>query len=162
MTLLELVMATALLAGLGTAAALLLRTSHVAWSAHQEDSSRLEAAHATLRHITRQFRQAVQVSVITPASNNSGSLTLLMSSGQINVWSHNPATGEVYFGVGSASDLLATGIMGLSFTAYDFDGVSQPSDVTEIQSIECRVQVQLPHDNGGARTISGRAWMRSW
>ena len=161
-TLLEVVMATTLLAGLGTAAAMLLRTGHVAWSAHEEDAAGLEAAHATLRHIVRQVRQAVQVSAISSPNDNAGSLSLLMPSGETYVWSRNAATNEVYFGVSSASDLLAAGITQLSFSGYGVDTVTVPASVTDIQSVVCRVQVQLPHEVGSARSITYWAWLRTW
>ena len=161
-TLLEVVMATTLLAGLGTAAALLLRTGHLAWSAHEDDAVQLEAAHATLRHIARHVRQAVQVSVISSSTDNAGSLSLLMPSGEMYVWSRNAATNEVNFGVGSASNLLASGITGLSFAGYGVDTVTVPVSVTDIQSVVCRVRVQLPHEVGGARTITQWEWLRTW
>ncbi len=155
-------MAMTLLAGVGTAAALLLRTGHVAWSAHEEDAARLEAAHATARHIARQFRQAVQVSAITLPGNDSGSLSLLMASGQTIVWTHDAATSEVRFGAGNATNLLATGITGLNFAGYGVDPTTVPISVADIQSVVIRVNVSLPRDKAGTRTVTQWAWMRTW
>ena len=38
-----------------------------------------------------------------------------------------------------------------------------PTDVTDdIQVVRCTVQVTLPHGGGETRTITCRAWLRSW
>lgn len=162
MTLLEVIMATTLLATFATAVGLVLRSGHTAWSAHEEDATQLEAAHATARHIVRQVRQASAVVAISSASSGSGSLSLQMASGQTYVWSRNATTNEVYFGVGSASDLLAAGISGLTFTAYQADGTTPTAVPAQIRSIVCRVSVDLPHQVNASRSVTSRSWIRAW
>ena len=162
MTLLEVIMATTLLATFATAVGLVLRTGHTAWSAHEADTAQLEAAHATARHVIRQIRQASAVVAISPAGSSSGSLSLLMPGGQTYVWSHNATTNEVYFGVGSATDLLAAGISGLSFTAYQVDGTTPTAVPAQIRSIVCSVSVNLPRQVNPSRSVSSRGWIRAW
>ena len=161
-TLLELMVSLTLLATAGTAAALLLRTGYSAWSAHEQDAGRLEAGHATLRHLVRRIRQGTGVGAISAASELSGNLSILMPSGQTYVWSHNSATDEVHFGVAAATDLLAENIKELNFVAYEQDGTTATTDVDRIQSIVCRVRVDLPVEVGGSRVMSCWAWIRSW
>jgi type II secretory pathway component PulJ len=162
MTLLEVILATTLLATLLTAVGMILRTGHTAWSAHEQDMTQLEAAAGTVRHISRQVRQASAVVSISSAGGDSGSLSLLMPTGEIFVWDHNSATAEVRFGVGVASDLLAEGITGLQFTAYQADGTTPTAAPAEIRSIVCRADVELGHEAGGSRSFICRSWIRAW
>ncbi len=162
LTMLELIMATTLLATMVTAVALLLRTGHTAWRAHEEDAIGLESAHATLRHLARNIRQAKSVTAISAAADNNGTLSLLMPSNQTLVWARNAATNEVLFGVGSANTLLAEGITELSFTGYKGDGVTTTTVVGDIQSVLCRARVVLPRDVSGTKDVRCWAWLRSW
>ena len=162
MTLLELTLATTLLTTLVAATGLVLRTGHSAWEAHQGDAGRIIAANATLRHIVRRARQAQAVTDISQPSDTSGTLSLLMPSGETLVWAHDAADQEVTYGAGSADYLLAEGITELSFLGYEADGITQTTVPADVHSIKCQVSVQLPRATGGARSISCRAWLRSW
>ncbi|MEX2559278.1 MAG: hypothetical protein WD403_05150 [Pirellulales bacterium] len=162
LTLLELVTATALLATLVTAVAVLLRGAHAAWQGHDKDLARLEAAHATLRHLVRNIRQAQAVSAVSPAGDLSGALSIVMPSGQTYAWDHDDVAERVNFGITTASDLLAEEISELNFVGYRADGTTSTTAVEEIQSIDCQVTVELPRQAGGTRTVITRAWLRSW
>jgi len=162
MTLLELITATALLTTLVTAVAVLLRGAHSAWQGHDYDLARLEAAHATLRHLARNIRQAQSVSTISPAGNLSGALAVVMPSGQTYAWDHDDSADQVNFGITTASDLLAEEITELNFIGYRADGTTATTAVAEIQSIDCQVKVELPRQAGGTRSLTTRAWLRSW
>jgi hypothetical protein len=162
LTMLEAIMATTLLATVVTAVALLLRSGHTAWRAHEEDAIGLESAHATLRHLARNLRQAQSVSAISAANNNNGTLSLVMPSAQTLAWAHNSATNQVMFGVGSADTLLAEGITELSFTGYRGDGVTPTAVIADIRSVLCRARVVLPRDVSGTRDVTCWVWLRSW
>jgi type II secretory pathway component PulJ len=162
MSLLELILASAMLTTVVGAAAVVLRGMHVAWQAHDEDAKRIQAAHATLRHIVRRCRQAQAVSAITAAGDTAGALSLAMPDGSIAVWSRNAATGEVLYGLGSTTDVLAEQITELTFTGYRSDGVTTTSTPAEIHAVKCQVRVDLPRDTGGLRRVSCWAWLRSW
>lgn len=162
LTLIEILVATALMMTVMTSVAVLLRGSYTAWQAHENDLERIEAAHATLRHLTRQIRQASEVTAITPSTNLAGSLSLLMPSEDTYVWAHSGGTEQILFGTGSATDLLAENVEELSFVGYEADATTATTTVADIQSIQCIVKVALPVNAGGTRTISCRAWIRSW
>ena len=162
MTLLELVIATSMLAMVMTAISVVMRTSRQAWEAHEADYLRIEAAHATLRHIVRQVRQAEAVTEISAATDTSGRIGLLLPNGDTRVWDHDGGTNTVNCGITTADDMLAPNITGLTFVGFRADGATMTSDPTEIQCLRVDVSVQLPRETSGARTVSSWAWVRSW
>jgi hypothetical protein len=162
MTLLELIIASVLLTTLVAGTGLVLRGMHSVWQARDEDSRRIQAAHATLRHIVRQCRQATAVTAITAPGETAGSLSVTLADGSTAAWSRNAGADEVNFGIGAPSHLLAEYITELSFTGYDGDGVTASTTPGEIRSVQCRVRVDLPRETGGTRYVTCRAWLRSW
>ncbi len=162
MTLLELVIASAMMATLLTAVTLVLRTGRQAWEAHEADYTRLEGLHATLRHMVRQVRQADAVTAVSAASDNSGALTLSMPDGSIVAWDHDGPTNTVKCGVTTADQLLASNITGLMIVGYKPDGVTATTVPSEIQSLKISATVQLPRETNATRTYSSWAWIRSW
>ena len=162
MSLLEVVIATSMLAMVLTTVSVVMRSGRQAWEAHEEDYTRIEAAHATLRHIVRQVRHADAVTEITSKTDNSGRLGLLLPSGDIRIWDHDGATNMVNCGIGSPSSPLAPDITGLRFTGLKADAATDAASAAEVQCLQIDVTVQLPHDVGGSRTVSSWAWVRSW
>ena len=162
MTLLELIIASSMMALLLTAVTLVLRTSRQAWEAHEGDYTRLEGLHGSLRHIVRQVRQADAVTAISAATDNSGGLSLAMPGGSTIVWDHDGTTSTIKSGVTTADQLLANNITGLNIVGYKADGVTATTVPAEIQSLRIAVTVQLPREQFGTRTYSSWAWVRSW
>lgn len=161
-SLLELVVACAMLAVLLVAVGGVLRTSRQAWDAHEADYTRLEALHATVRHIVRTVRQAARVTEISAAADDSGRLGLQLVDGSTVVWEHDSATSRVTYGVTTPTDLLAENITTLRFTAYKADGVTTTAVPSEVQNVLVEASVTLPRESGGTKTISSWAWIRSW
>jgi len=159
-TLLELVVASGMMAALMTSGVVLLRTTQSVWEAHQEDHERLEASQKLVRHLVRRIRQSESVVAISDASDTTGSITLLMPDGNNYIWS---LTGtSVKYGVDTATSFLARNVDALWFVAYEADGTTTTTDPAKIQSIECFTTITLPRGNGLTRTIRGRAWRRTW
>ncbi len=162
-SLLELTVTTAILAFVATASMTLVRTAYTAWNRHDDDHSQRQQAAAVLRHICRHVRQAKAVMAISSAADNSGTLSLLMPSGDTYVWDHNASTKEVAFGIGTASSLLARGIEELNFRAVKVDGSTQVTEVGLIHSILCTVKFNLTRPAGNELiTVSSQAWLRAW
>jgi hypothetical protein len=141
----------------------LTRTSYSAWNRHEEVQATRQAGIAVLRHIVRHVRQASSVVAISTLADNSGSLSVLMPTGQILVWDHDAGTKRVLFGVNTASQVLATDIEELSFTGIRTDGVTLTTDVGLIHSIRATDEVALVHPTSTeAVTVSCQAWLRAW
>jgi len=162
MSLLELVIATSMLALLMAAVSMILRTSRQAWEAHSGDYTRIEAAHATLRHLVREVRQADAVTAISLATDNSGQLGLLMPTGETRLWDHDGPSNTVNFTATAGSGMLANEITGLRLTGYKADGVTTTTVPAEVQFLKIEVTVQLPRELNGTRVVSSHAWVRSW
>lgn len=163
MTLLELVIASTMLAIAMTSIAVIMRSGRQAWEAHEADYTRIEAAHATLRHVVREIRQADAVTAITASSDNSGAITLLMPSGDSKSWDHVGASNRVNFGVNvTPTDLLADEITGLRFSGFQADGATAAASADDTQCVRIDVTVQLPRETGGTRVVTSWAWVRSW
>jgi prepilin-type N-terminal cleavage/methylation domain-containing protein len=162
-TLLELMVTTAMLAVLTTATMVLVRTSYAAWNRHEEDQETRQAGIAVLRHIVRYARQATAVTALSTAADNSGTLSILTSTGQTLVWDHDAVTKRVLFGVTTASQVLATGIEELNFVGIRTDGSTLTTDVGLIHSIRATTEVTLIRPAGTeAVTTSCQVWLRAW
>ena len=171
MTLLELVIASSMMALVMTTVMVVLRTGRQAWDAHEGDYVLVESAHATLRHIVRQIRQAEAVADIDEVDTISSQLTLQMPAEDPDpvtcVWLHQHGNEEVaydrYVGaVGTPTDLLSPGITDVTFTGLEANGLTATADETKMQCVRVDVVIELPRTPKLRRTISSHAWIRSW
>ncbi len=159
---LELVIASSMMAMILATVGVVMRTGRQAWEAHSAHYTRIEAGHATVRHIVRQIRQASSVVSITPTTDNSGRLSLLMQDGTTIVWDHDAPTNAVNYGVTTPSGLLAPDITGLRFTGYQANGTTVTTNAALVQAIRIDATIQLPIDVSGTRVVTSWAWIRSW
>jgi hypothetical protein len=159
LSLLEMMVATAMMAMLMTSVVVVMRSGRAVWSAQESDIDKLENGYGVLRHFVQQMRQADSISAISAASDTTGDLSFLTATGTTRSWSHNGAPAEILFNAGTGSQLLARDINTLSFIGYEADGTTQTTVVNDIQAVKCTVQVTLA---GTTRTVSCRAWIRSW
>ena len=156
-------MTTAMLALITTSSMVLVRTSYTAWNRHEDDHAQRQAGLAVLRHITRQARQAKAVFAISAPTDNSGTLSLLTTDGQLQVWDHDAVTKEVRFGINTATDVLATGIEELTFVGIKVSGWEQTTEPGWIHSVDSTTKVNLTRPSGtDVVTSSCRAWLRAW
>lgn len=162
MSLLEMMTATAIMATLMATVVVVVRSGYAAWNAQEADIDRLENAYGVLRHVAQQLRQANSVTAISAAASTTGSLSFLPATGATRTWTYNSGTSEVYFNNGTSNQVLAKTINSLNFVGYKADGVTATTTVGEIQVVKCTVQVTLPRGGGVNRTVSCRAWIRSW
>lgn len=161
LSLLELVIVAAIMAALVTAAANLMRTSRIVWTAYEGDVARLEAANGTLLHLLRELRQCSAITAISAPSTTAGSLSATGAAGNTLVWALSG--NNVMFGAaGSADDLLAEGLTELRFVGYAGDGTTATTVVADIRSVECIAVVTLDRDTSATQTVSCRAWLRAW
>lgn len=162
MSLLELIIATSMLAMLMTSISVVIRAGRQTWDAHEADYTRIEAAHSVARHIVRKIRAAEAVTVITAPTDNSGQLAVQMPNGDTVVWDHDSATNRVNYGVTTANSLLATDVTGLRFTGMRANGTTQAAVAADVQCVQIEVTVQLPRETNGQRIVTSWAWVRSW
>jgi type II secretory pathway pseudopilin PulG len=161
LSLLEMMAATAIMATVTASVVVVMNTGFAVWTANEADIDVLENGYGVLRHFVRQMRQATAITAITAAGNTQGSLSFTTAAGATCTWARN-ASSDVYFNNGTSNQLLAKGITSLTFTGYKADGVTASTTVGEIQVIQCQAQVTLPRGGGVTRTLTTRAWVRTW
>ena len=160
--LLELVVSTATLAMITTASMVLVRTSYTAWNRHEDDNVRRQAATAVMRHIARKVRQTRAVVSISAFSESSGSLSVLTPGGETLIWEHDSGTNQVRYGVGTATEVVATNVESLQFLGYD-TLLTPTTDPGIIHSIMTLVRVDLDRPAGADQEFFlGFAHLRSW
>ena len=162
LSLLEMMVATTIMATLMTSVVVVMRSGYAVWNAAQADIDALENAYAVLRHFVQQMRQADSVTAISAPSDTTGDLSFLTAAGETRSWNHDGIQKEITYDNGVNSGLLARSIDSLTFTGYEADGTTQTTVVDDIQVVQCAVQVTLPHGAGVTRTVSCQAWIRSW
>jgi Tfp pilus assembly protein PilW len=159
LSLLEMMVATAMMAMLMASVVVVMRSGRTIWDAQEADIDRLENGYGVLRHFVQQMRQAESITAISAASDTTGDLSFLTATGTTRSWSHNGGPAEVLFNAGTGNQLLAKNINTLTFVGYEADGATPTTVLNDIQAVQCTVQVTLA---GATRTVSCRAWIRSW
>ena len=162
LSLLEMMAATAIMATLTASVVVVMRSGYAVWNAQEADIDVLENGYGVLRHFVtpnaagdgrhRDFRlrQHARAACRSP-----------LSTGATRTWTRN-ASSDVYFNNGTSNQLLAKSINSLTFTGYKADGVTATTTVADIQVVQCQVQITLPRGAGVTRTLTTRAWIRSW
>jgi hypothetical protein len=161
LSLLEMMAATAIMAAITASVVVVMRSGYAVWNAQEADIDILENGYGVLRHFVTQARQATAITAITAASDTQGSLSFTTATGATRTWSRN-ASSDVYFNNGTSNQLLAKNINSMIFTGYEADGATATTNVADIQVVECQVQITLPRGAGVTRTLTTRAWVRSW
>jgi prepilin-type N-terminal cleavage/methylation domain-containing protein len=161
LSLLEMMAATAIMATVTAAVVVVMNTGFAVWSAQEADIDVLENGYGVLRHFCRQMRQATGITAITAAGNTTGSLSFTSATGATCTWGRDVSS-NVYYNNGTSNQLLAKGINSLTFTGLKADGLTATTTVTDIQVVQCQVQVTLPRGAGVTRTLTTRAWIRAW
>src|SRR4051812_45019362 len=161
LSLLEMMAATAIMATVTAAVVVVMNTGFAVWTAQEADIDVLESGYGVLRHFCRQMRQARGITAITAAGNTTGILSFTTTAGANCTWSRD-ASSNVYYNNGTSNQLLAKGINSLTFTGYKADGITATTTITDIQVVQCQVQVTLPRGAGITRTLTTRAWIRTW
>lgn len=161
LSLLEMMAATAIMATLTASVVVVMRSGYAVWNAQEADLDVLDNGYGVLRHFVTQMRQASSVSSITAPGNTQGSMAFTNSTGVTRTWARN-ASSDVYFNNGASNQLLARNINSLTFTGYKADGITATTTLTDIQVVQCQVQITLPRGAGVTRMLTTRAWIRSW
>jgi prepilin-type N-terminal cleavage/methylation domain-containing protein len=161
LSLLEMMAATAIMATVTAAVVVVMNTGFSAWKAQEADIDVLENGYGVLRHVARQLRQATSITAITAAGNTTGSLSFIMPSGAACTIARD-AFSDVYYNNGTSNQLLAKSVGSMAFTGYKADGITATTTIADIQVVQCQVQITLPRGAGVTRTLTTRAWLRSW
>lgn len=159
-SLLELLVSVTLLVSMVTAVSVLLRVNYETWLDYRSDNLQNESALGVLRHIVREVRQCEEVTAITPSTDNSGSLTVRMPSGDSVVWDHSGT--NVMYGVTTANQLLGNNITGLTFVGYEKDGTTTTTVPQDAQCVQVSISYTLPGRTVSVRSLTSKVWIRAF
>ena len=158
----EVVIASTLLTTVVTAVSVVARTGRQAWEAEDGDVKKLEAAHAAVRHLIRNIRQATDITAVSADGVSPGTLSLTLPSGSTVAYAYDGTNSVINYGVTTASSILADNITSLKFYSYKADGTTSTATATSVQLMKIVVGVSLTKDTNAARTVTGWVWVRAW
>jgi type II secretory pathway pseudopilin PulG len=163
-TLLELVIASSMLAVIGSSLSLVLRTARVSWETNDTEAGIHQHAQAVIMHVVRTAREARKVIAITATS-----VALETRSGETMTWTHQPVSADgrngavmVSFSSSGGQYPLAYDIRNLTFTGYQEDSTTITTDPTQTKMIQVSATVEIPGNAQRLQTISSRVWIRAW
>lgn len=178
LTLLELIIASAMIAVVMTSVSLVLRTARTSWEASDGDYSSMHHAMTVARHFVRQCREGRMVHELGAGGK---SVTVQKSSGEILRWEYSASDSSVTLvylqptvtvPLGTAIPVssmnvvnkvpLAYEISDLSFIGYEADGVTTTTNPEDMQLLEIRLTVPTPSKSTPMTTLSSHVWVRSW
>lgn len=164
LTLLELVVAAALVAGVAASLHTVLRGVTVATDRLRGENDVLRHADAGLRFMTRRCRDAVGVREI---NTGDGSFTMDLAGGE--TLKFIMVGGPTVFVMDMNDSRHADGVRtfmdhvtAFTFEFYEADGVTLTTDPAAAQLVRISLTVDLPRDHQPARTVSSRVWVRQW
>lgn len=159
-SLLELLLSVTLLVSMVTAVSVLLRVNYDTWLDYRSDNIQNEAAAGVLRHLVRELRQCEEVTAISAGTDNSGSLTARMPSGDSVVWDHSGT--NVMYGITTADQLLGNNITGMTFVGFERDGVTVTTVPEDVQCVQVTISYTLSSRSVSARSLTTKVWIRAF
>lgn len=163
-SLLEMIIAMSLLSVVMGAVTTVLRTGSQALEASEVDLSMTRTAHATVRHIVRQVREASDVIAVTSGENTNSRLEVRLSDGDRLIWEHDAPTRQVFFtqtSVSPQASLLATDIEQLIFHAGQVDQSDFSADrLDRVQLLKIEAVYHLPGRASAGQRAIGQVWLR--
>jgi prepilin-type N-terminal cleavage/methylation domain-containing protein len=165
-SLIELIVAMTLLSVVMTATATVLRSARISWEAHESDMKRIRSAHALVRQIVRQVRDADEVLEITVGRSANTVLRIRMSDGDELEWRHDAVQKSVSFqqrSVSSQASVVAEYIDGLLLEPLRVDGETHSAvEKDRVQGVTVSVEVTLPRASGSTRRAVASSWIRAF
>ena len=165
-SLLELIVAMSLLSVVMTATSSVLRTSRQVWEAHEADLTRLRTAHAVVRHIVREAREAREVIAVDANQPVGASLSVRLPDGDELTWQHDGSASRVLFtqaSVSNSAQVVAEQIDSLEFRPVLIDGSAYAPERTDrIQELTVLAGTTLPRETPVTRIAVASVWLRAF
>ncbi len=159
-SLVELVMANAIMATLMLATCVLVQTSYQNWNLHEQSSTQKIYTLGAHSHCQRHLRQATDIATL---SASPPTLYVLSSNGDTHEWVYDSTLKEIHFSLNASTpETLASGIESCSFSGFDKNGILT-NTLADIQSVVLTTthQQEIPGTNP-LITVTSRSWIRSW
>jgi len=163
LTLLELVVAAALMGGVTASLHMALRGVTQATDELRGENDVLRHADAGLRFLTRRCRAAEGIAQIGGTAEPSFHLDVGDGDTLRFYWDSGTSglmMDDSRLGVGAVE--VARSVTSFSPTFYEADGVTVTTDPASVRLIDISLTVDLPRDAAAGRTVRGRVWVRQW
>ena len=159
-TLVELILVIGMIAIIGIATVGMLHDSHAIWQKTSKRSTLLQDSQAAMEQMLRILRQAKSFDTISASTEEAGSVVFTDVDNITTQFSRDAVDDELDYGEPGDLNALAGGVSSLVFTCYDIDGaaLSDPVDVSDIQSVEVNATFTDPDDSSISFTLSGRVF----
>jgi type II secretory pathway pseudopilin PulG len=160
LTLLEMVIALAMMATVFAAILPLFRNIRISWDSKQAAAETLQNGRVLVDHLNRKLSKAVKITAVSDPSTNNGYIEFEDNDG--NNLKYDVANSYVRFGaVGDLSD-LAGPISKLQFTCYDAcDLDTSITDVDSIRFVKAETTLTNPTATGQDKTLIASAYLRT-
>ena len=160
LTMLEMVIALAIMATVFAAILPLFRNIQNSWDSKQAAAEALQNGRVLIDHLNRNLAKAVKITAVSDSAANDGYIQFEDNDG--NNFKYDIANSYVRFGfVGSLSD-LAGQVSQLQFTCYDADDFSTPiTDANHIRSVKVQTTLTNSATLGQDKTFTASVYLRT-
>ena len=163
-SMLEVVIAGSMLAGVMGSLSVVMRTARQSWTINDDEAESLHQLHTVVRHFVRAAREARKVVVIQP---NGSAITLEMRDGSTHTWAWKNAHQGMSKVVTAKSSLsgsenvAAQNIRTFQFVGFDADGITTTALPDDIRLIAVTAVSDLD-GTAAQRQVHSKVWLRSW
>jgi len=162
LTMLEMVIAIAIMAIVFAVSVPQLRALHNSWDSKAGNAETLQNGRVLKDHLQRNLSSATRITAVSGQADTNGYIEFLNNDANSVRYDVNSATGYVQFGpVGNPAD-LAGPVSQLRFTCYDAIDLDTPiTDVNSIRFVKVETTLSNSADLGRDMTIATQAYIRT-
>ena len=160
-TLIEVIVAMAIVVVIITAIIPQLRAIRNSWASARDSSELIQTGQAIIDHITRELSQAIQITFVSGPSETNGSIEFINNDGN-TVRYDIAASNYVEFGQPGSLVEIGGPVSGLRFVCYDaYDFITPITDVNSIRFVETAVTVTDPTGTIDDKTFTAGVYIRT-
>jgi type II secretory pathway pseudopilin PulG len=166
LTILEIIIALAIIGIIFAAVLLQFRAIHNGWDSRQAGTEVLQNGRVLIGHINRNLAKAVKINAVSDYSETDGFIEFLGNDGNDRRYDINSVSNYVEFGlIGNLSD-LAGPVNSLTFTCYDACDLDTPldiatADVNDIRFVNVQTTLPNPAALGKDKTFVASTYLRT-
>ncbi len=160
-TLIEVILATVMVAIVSTAMVGMIYSNYNSWKFGSGRSTLLQDGRAVLEQMTRVLRQAKNFTSVTSPTDQAGQITFTDVDGVTQQFRRNASTSEIEYGEPGDLSALAGYVSGLVFTCYDADAnsLAAPVNARKIRAVHIAQTLTDPV-NSLSFTLSDRVFVQ--
>jgi type II secretory pathway pseudopilin PulG len=160
-TLVEVILATAMVAIVAAALVGMIYSNYNNWKLGSGRSTLLQDGRAVLEQMTRILRQAKNFTSVTSPTDQAGQITFTDIAGTTQQFRRNASTSEIEYGQPASLSALIGSVSSLVFTCYDADAnsIAAPVNARKIRAVHIAQTLTDPV-NSLSFTLSDRVFVQ--